>query len=201
MKSLMEPEPTERELGLFNFIYTKASQLLNRDGGLQPIAFFRVGAQPRMQGPRVGMIVPVKLDMPNSDEGKDAVAEALRQIIKKLDADLVLMVLESWMVKPNEEEAAYIQKHGEFKVRPSQHPNRIEIVLFTLTKPNGDSWSCWAEIQRDAQNRPSIPNEPPKLEYLQTGGRFGNLFTEEGGETDEPTAATTTIGTTNTTGT
>jgi len=195
MNCLVDPDPTERELSLFQYIYTKAAQLLSRDGGLQPIAFFRVGNKPQMHGPKTGMIVPLKMDMPGSDEGKDAVAEALREIVKKLDANLVLMVLESWMVKPNPEEADYMQRTGEWKVRPSKHPNRIEIVLFSLTKSNGDSWSCWAEIVRDAQNKPSIPEQPPKLDYLQTGGRFGNLFTDdlEGGEVTNGAASTTTI--------
>lgn len=106
------------------------------------------------------------------------------------------MVLESWMVKPNEEEAAYIQKHGEFRVRPSQHPNRIEIVLFSLSKANGDSWSAWVEITRSAAGKPSIPVLPPKLEYLRSEGRFANLF-EEGGELSHgstaPTINTTTV--------
>jgi hypothetical protein len=189
MTCLIDPEPTSDELSLYHRIYSKAAQLLTRDGGLQPVAFFRVGNKPILHGPTKGMIIPLKMDMPRSDAGKDAVAEALRHVRKDLDADLVLMVLESWMVKPNEEEAAYIQKHGEFKVPPSQHPNRIEIVLFSLTKANGDDWSCWAEIKRDATGKPSILALPPKLEYLRSKGRFANLF-EEGGEVSHGAAPT-----------
>jgi len=192
MTVLIDPELTEQETALFHFIYSKAAQMLQRDGELQPVAFFRVGSKPTMKGPQPKMIVPVKMDMPGNDQGKDALAETLRHITKQLDADLVLMILESWMVKPNEEETDYIQKHGEWKVRPSQHPDRIEIVFFTVSKPTGESWSAWAEITRDANNKPSIPLEPPKLEFLKAGGRFGNLFENgiEGGETDGPASTT-----------
>ena len=176
MTCLTDPEPTVAELSLFHRIYTKTVQLLHRDGEVQPVAFFRAGEHPRLQGPTKGMIVPVGMDMPGSDVGKDAIAEVLRHLVKDLDADLVLMVLESWMVKPSPEEAEYWKKEGCFQVMPSKHPHRIEIVFFTLSKPNGDNWSAWVEIHRDHNGKPSIPEQPPKLEYLKSGGRFGNLF-------------------------
>lgn len=190
MNCLVEPEPTQAELSFFRHIYTKAAELLSQKGQLQPVAFFRVGQKPLLHGPEPRMIVPVQMDMPNNDTGKDALAQALRHLVKQLDADLVLMVLESWMVKPSPAEAEYIQRAGCFHVPPSKHPNRIEIVLFSMSKPNGDSWSGWAEIRRDAQNRPSLPEQPPKLEYLTAGGRFGNLFADDdaipGGMTNGP---------------
>lgn len=177
-----DPVPTEKELALFRHIYAKAAQLLAQDGGLQPVAFFRVGPAPRMQGPKPGMIVPVQMDMPGNDQGKDVLAEILRDLTRKLDADLVLLVLESWMVKPDPAEAEYMMREGCFPVRPSQHPNRIEIVLFALEKPGGQQWSCWVEIQRDANRRPVIPVAPPPLEHLQSEGRFGNLFPADAAE-------------------
>ena len=182
MTSKIDPDPSPKEVSMFRHVYTKAAELLSRDGVLQPVAFFRAGEKPRLKGPTKGVIVPVQMDMPGNDHGKNAVAEVLRHLVKDLDADMVLMVLESWMVKPSDLEAEYWKKEGCFQVPPSKHPRRIEIVLFHLSKPGGDSWSAWVEIQRDAHNNPSIPTEPPKLEYLQSDGRFGNLFDEEGGE-------------------
>jgi hypothetical protein len=43
MNCLVEPEPTEAELQLFHRIYRAAARLLAKDGGLQPVAFFRAG--------------------------------------------------------------------------------------------------------------------------------------------------------------
>jgi len=184
MTVLIDPEPTEKETWLFNRIYESATQILAKAGNLEPVAFFRTGEHPQLTGMPTGMVVPVQMDMPGSDAGKDALAHVLRDLVKKTDADLVLMVLESWMVKPNEQEAQYFKQEGCFKVMPSKHPNRMEIVLFSLSKSNGDSWSAWVQIQRDSHNQPSIPEQPPKLEFLKSGGRFGNLF-EPDADADE----------------
>ena len=184
MTVLIDPEPTEKEAWLFQRIYESATQILAKEGHLEPMAFFRSGKHPRLSQIPAGMIVPVQMDMPGSDAGKDALAQVLRDLVQKTDADLVLLVLESWMVKPTEQEAQYFKQEGCFKVMPSKHPNRIEIVLFSLSKSNGDSWSAWVEIQRDSRNQPSIPEQPPKLEYLKSGGRFGNLF-EPDADADE----------------
>jgi hypothetical protein len=179
MKCLIDPEPNGNELSLFHRIYHKAAELLHRDGRLEPVAFFRAGASPSIPGLKHGMLVRANIEIPDSDDGKDAAAEELRDFVKQTDSDLVLLVLESWMVKPTEEEAAYFKQEGSFPVRPSKHPNRIEIVLFSLEKPGGDQWSVWVAIQRDGEGKPSIPAEPPKLEYLRSCGRFGNLFSDQ----------------------
>ena len=194
MTVLIDPEPTEKEAWLFNRIYESATQILAKEGHLEPMAFFRSGEHPQLSQIPPGMIVPVQMDMPGNDQGKDALAHVLRDLVQKTDADLVLLVLESWMVKPTEQEAQYFKQEGCFKVMPSKHPNRIEIVLFSLSKSSGDSWSAWVEIQRDSNNQPSIPEQAPKLEYLKTGGRFGNLFESDadcelaGGATNGPAA-------------
>ena len=194
MTVLIDPEPTDKEAWLFQRIYESATRILAKEGHLEPMAFFRSGEHPLLSQIPPGMIVPVQMDMPGNDQGKDALAHVLRDLVKKTDADLVLLVLESWMVKPTEQEAQYFKQEGCFKVMPSKHPNRIEIVLFSLSKSNGDSWSAWVEIQRDSSNQPSIPEPAPKLEYLKTGGRFGNLFESDadcelaGGATNGPAA-------------
>ena len=84
------------------------------------------------------------------------------------------------MVKPSAEEAKYMKEHGEFSVRPSQHPDRIEIVLINVSKPGGHSWSAWVEIHRDGTGAPSIAPEPPALEYLRSEGRFANILEDVG---------------------
>ena len=194
MTVLIDPEPTEKEVKFFNQIYESATQILAKAGHLEPMAFFRSGEHPLLSQIPPGMIVPVQMDMPGNDHGKDALAQVLRDLVQKTDADLVLLVLESWMVKPTEQEAKYFKQEGCFKVMPSKHPNRLEIVLFSLSKSNGDSWSAWVEIQRDSNNQPSIPEQVPKLEYLKTDGRFGNLFESDtdcelaGGATNGPAA-------------
>jgi hypothetical protein len=122
----------------------------------------------------------LKIEMPGNDAGKDCLVEALRQFARRADAGLAILLLESWMIKPNAEEAQHIQRHGEFLVRPSVHPQRIEIVFISVSKPGGQNWSAWVEISRDVCGRPSIPADPPSLEYLQADGRFANILDGNG---------------------
>ena len=180
MKCLIDPELNHGETDLFHHIYRLAAETLPQVGHLPPAAFFRTGPRVSLPGLKPGNIAALKLDIPGSDDGKDALAAFLREFAHHADADLSIMLLESWMVKPNDEEAEYIKEHGEFRVRPSQHPGRIEIVLINISKPGGHSWSAWVEINRDGHGAPSIAPEPPSLEYLRSEGRFANILDDVG---------------------
>jgi hypothetical protein len=179
MKCLLDPELTPDETALFRHIYGKSAQILPNCGRLEPVMFFRAGENPKIPGMQYRGIGLVAMDMPGSQRAKDNMAEALRNIIRQADANLAMMVLESWFVKPTENEAAYFKNEGCLPTMPSQHPNRMEIVFFSVEKPGGNSWSAWVPISRDGNGRPSIPSNPPKLEYLKAGGRFANLFEED----------------------
>jgi hypothetical protein len=179
MKCLIDPELKTEETALVHYIYRRAGETLAKAGHLPAAAFFRVGLSPHLPGMKPGNVAALRLEMPGNDADKDAVAELMREFARRADADMAILMLESWMIKPNEEEARYIKEHGEFLVRPSQHPQRIEIVLISVSKPGGQSWSAWVEISRDINGRPSIPSEMPPLEYLQNEGRFSNILDRE----------------------
>lgn len=176
MQCLINPELKPGEIALVQFIYRRAAATLAKAGHLPPAAFFRIGPKPSLPEMKPGNIAALRLDMPGTDDGKDALAAMMQEFARRADADLAILLFESWMVKPDAEEAQYIKEHGEFLVRPSQHPNRIEIVLISVSKPGGQSWSAWAEISRDTSGRPSIPADLPPLEYLQNEDRFANLL-------------------------
>jgi hypothetical protein len=183
MKCLLDPELNPDETALFHHIYRGAAQYLATRGKLPPLAFFRAGLRPRLPSLPPGRVAIVEMEMPHSDDGKDSMVEMLRQFARSADADMAVLLLESWMIKPTEEEAKQIQRMGQFLVRPSQHPHRIEIVFVSVSKPGGQNWSAWVEISRDPTGRPSIPATPPRLEYLQADGRFANILDGNG---DQP---------------
>ena len=183
MRCLIDPELKPGETALVHHIYNRAAEALTKVGHLPPAAFFRVGPDPGLPDMKPGNIAALRLEMPGHETGKDALAMIMREFARRVDADLAILMLESWMVKPNEEEARHIKEHGESLVRPSQHPQRIEIVLISVSKPGGHNWSAWAEIQRDSKGAPSIAAEPPALEYLQSEGRFANILDGDG---DQP---------------
>lgn len=182
MKCLVDPELNRGETALLNLIYRKAAETLSQQGQLPPSAFFRVGPAVSLPGMKPGNIAALQLDIPGQDAGKDALAQMLREFARHADASLAILLLESWMIKPNAKEAEYIKEHGEFLVRPSQHPHRIEIIMISVSKPGGHNWSAWVEIQRSSNGVPSIAAEPPVLEYLKCDGRFANILDGAGNE-------------------
>ena len=181
MKTKPNPAPNAPcpHQSFFEGIYKISAGLLAKEGSLAPVAFFRSGPKASVVPP--GVMVPVLLQMPADGDVKDALAHGLRDMVRKVDADLTLMVLESWLVRPTKSESEQILKSG-LKVRPSQHPDRVEVVMYSLNTPTG-CWGATAEIKRDAAGNPSIPAKPPVLEAAIAGGRFGNLF-------EAPTAPT-----------
>ena len=181
MQCLIEPELNRDETALFHHIYRQAAEMLSRKGRLVPIAFFRAGVRVRLPGLAPGSIAVLPLDMPSDQDGKDALADMLRGFAARADATLAVLVFESWMVRPTAEEASHFQAHGEFVVPPSEHPDRIEVVFISVNKPGGHTWSAWVEIRRNKNGRPTIPAEPPVLQYLHTEGRFANILDDVGG--------------------
>jgi len=180
MTCLKDPVLNPSEVHLFQRLYRHAAQELTVRGHLPPSAFFRAGMLPRLPGLKPGQVALAAVEMPGSDDGKDCVVEVLRQFARSADADMALLFLESWVIKPNEEEARYIKEHGQFLVRPSQHPQRSEIVFISISKPGGHNWSAWVEIRRDSNGRPSIPADSPRLEYITADGRFANILDGDG---------------------
>ena len=182
MRCLIDPELKPAETGLVDFIYRRAAETLAKAGHLPPAAFFRIGPNVTLPGMKPGHIAALRMEMPGSDDVKEAMAAMMQEFARRADADMAILMLESWMIKPNEEEARYIKEHGEFLVRPSQHPQRVEIILISVSKPGGQSWSAWVEISRDVNGRPSIPPVMPALEYLQNEGRFANILDGNGNQ-------------------
>ena len=158
---------------LFEGVYKTSVGLLASEGELAPVAFFRSGAKASLVPP--GVMVPVLLEIPGGGFAKDGLAHVLRDVVRKVDAELTLMVLESWMVRPTKSESQQILKGGGLNVRPSERPDRVEVVLYSLNTPTG-CWGATVEITRDAAGKPSIPATPPILAEATAGGRFGNLF-------------------------
>ena len=176
MRCLVDPELNRGETDLFHHIYQRAAENLPKVGHLPPAAFFRAGLRAGLPGLKPGNIAVMQFDIPGHDAGKDVLIEMIKAFARKVDADLAILLLESWMIKPNAEEAEHIKNHGEFLVRPSKHPHRIEIVMISVSKPGGHNWSAWVEIQRNGKGAPSIAAQPPALEYVKSDGRFANIL-------------------------
>jgi hypothetical protein len=97
-----------------------------------------------------------------------------------MDADMVQLFLRSLLAIMPTEEFERTRRFGQSVVSLSQDLQQVEVVLISVQKPGGRDWSAYVEINRDPNGRPSIPGDPPQLEYLETVGRFANILDGNG---------------------
>lgn len=143
-----------------NTIIDTAKRNLKDSDSLQPVFFI-------VKDETVGLFPP---DF-STDEKKDEAAKAVRMIVKKMDADFVFFLSESWIAacKTEEEMAANRAKYGQSL---EGWPGTREVVLFRYETPS-TSWSGMADILPD--------REMGEVEWKQTSraeerGRFTNFF-------------------------
>lgn len=87
-----------------------ARHLLLRDGKLIPVAFLRHGNEFN--------IIPMSF---RDENEKDVQVAALRELVKKKNADVIFMIVESWYVTYENKE--------DLDIMPSEHPMRKECVF------------------------------------------------------------------------
>ncbi|MCS6860750.1 MAG: hypothetical protein NZT92_10580 [Abditibacteriales bacterium] len=174
----MNPSPhlDEDALSLLEHVYSTASEILQRDGQVLSIAFFRVGpnaqippaildAYPDVEPPEPGTVAMLPL-LTGDDEEKDLSAAAMWTAFEMLDADLVVQVSESWVVKATNPDV-------DLSIPPRLHPDRTEALVLIAHKRGGRAWTVIAPIQRDANGKPSIPAQMPAPQFADSmRGRF-----------------------------
>jgi hypothetical protein len=102
----------------------------------------------------------------NNTTEKDHASIRLRQLTAEAMPDYVIYVSEAWTVCVEDEDK---------DIPPSEHPDRIEIVLVTIEFKTGEQFLCTANIKRD--------NDTVQLEEFQVKpnprsntGRFMNFY-------------------------
>ena len=156
-------------------IYQTSRQLLDHAGELQPIVFF-VRHDKVTDKIAEGGVIPCGMQMPESQQGKDAVAQMMKSMGYRLNATAMLSILESWQSSPPEgltNEEAY---QWALNNPPSLDPNRKEIVMYTLEVKGVGSYTVIAEMTRDENDKPSIPEVMPENTGYTLDGRFSGIL-------------------------
>lgn len=151
---------------------------LKPDDDWMPVLFLQKDGQTAM----IGMFLM------ENDETKEMCAFMLRHVIRKTNPDSACFVTTAWMSKPpenfkasSEEECKEAYRKGYIK-RPSEDPNRIEIVSAVCMGIRGENDGeafMIGEIER-------FPDKPPQIkkwdihdeEGLHLGGRFAEAIRE-----------------------
>ena len=83
----------------------------------------------------------------NNEIQKDLASAALKDLVIRADPDIVVYVAEAWSahVKPEE------LKNPNY-TRPSERPDRIEIIAVQIEFKTGEKYSCHADIVRNGDS-------------------------------------------------
>lgn len=111
-----------------------------------------------------------------SDDEKDRTIDALRDIFKKEHVQRYAFICEAWSVLASDRR----QAQDVIDKRPSQHPDRREVLRVTAEERNGKTLSGMYYILRPEHGPPKLSpfhQDPPDLE---TSGRLTGLFVEYG---------------------
>lgn len=134
-----------------------ARQNLENDGELVPVFFLGTGK---------GVVV---LATPfDSDMGKDVVAHSVREYTKRVPTDWLLQITEAYMLKLDKDDATAMNG------RVSEHPNRVECVLFNFQVKGGKSYMASVETILYPSGKKSFGKV--ELEESNFDGRFEGLI-------------------------
>ena len=133
-----------------------ADQFTDPDDDWMPVAFFEMGD---------GTVVPMGGDLMRNKEL--FVSVIMPMTIQKLHAQSVALIVSAWVITSDTPDP---------DVPPSQHPDRIEVVL--LTHVTADETEAWrAYIDRDP-----LGLRPPRLgewdHWEDEGGVIGGRFVD-----------------------
>ena len=149
---------------------------LERDGELMPFAVICGKRDPR-DGSALKQPEPiiVALAVPMRNDGdKDTVRAALDDAISKTNGVGIAFVTEAWAVSYEAEPGLF---HDFYNQRPSQHPNRIEIVSIVCEHRTGASASFFQiPILRDGDKVTLGEPQKNRMPRIPTGGRFNDFF-------------------------
>jgi hypothetical protein len=131
-------------------LFRITSEIFEKEGELHPVAHLAIRMDPESgkQLDRPGIMTVMCPSLEN-DRAKDMWVHAIRQLCAEHHAVAAVVVNEAWMVQADPSE---VDENGQMKVRPADHPKRIEVVTMMVehAKFGTEIWS--ARILRDGDN-------------------------------------------------
>lgn len=120
-----------------------------------------------IQGTRV--IAPPDFD---GDDAKDFVSAVVRNVLRRDRAEWVLHISEAWML--------FLPADAEIPdERPSEHPDRVEVVLYQLEDHEAGTVSASQRIIR-SERKPYLDALNFDPETIVSMGRFVDLLPRKG---------------------
>jgi len=95
---------------------------------------------------------------------KEILVDVMNGLVKKGAADIVIMITEAWVLLLP---ADKFSKEDVVKIRPSQHPDKKEVVLFNIMTPTKQV-IAQVFINREEDGTGSV--DPSTIEFFDEGG-------------------------------
>lgn len=115
-----------------------------------------------------------------NNQEKEMTIEGIKLLFKKFDVKRFVFVVEAWTVTKHSKDPEF---NEELPVPPSQHPDRVEVVMVTgEDRDTGESFLYQYKIDRSGPKPTLIVDEDTFSTYTNMGGRFTNIF-------EKPTAS------------
>lgn len=119
------------------------------------------------------------------DRGKDLAHEIIKQACQQLKPFAMAFVSEGWMVSGDKKDVSeLLDEQGNMKVRPMDHPDRIETVFInfeTLDKVGMQSWKIIREEGKEPRLEPHViltEEHWQNKKDLKIEGRFSGFLND-----------------------
>ena len=118
-----------------------------------------------------GNLYPITATFESSDD-KQKAAEDLKNIFRKVKAIRYVFMLESWMVRTTKDKPSDLESIESGEIRPSQHPDREEVIIIYGEDLGEKSQITILKINRPADGEPFLTT----LEETEALEKFSGLF-------------------------
>lgn len=170
-------EQIQLELDDFTKTITEmVSDRFTEDHELEPVVFMLSIKEGK---PAIGIVHGLG-QLFGSDEGKDVAAEALKEINESAKPIATAFASEGWYLSTTKDKSSdLIDKEGRMKVRPSDHPDRLEMLFINFETHDRICMVTWSILREEGQPPMIVELNPPEWvskKVMVVQGRFGNLL-------------------------
>jgi hypothetical protein len=158
-------------------VFAFCAEIIGKSGEIMPTAHVicRIHPETKKRMDKPGIVTMVCPDM-CSESGKDAWTSAIRKTASKLAACGVILINEAWMVMAEKDVDIT-------KIRPSESPNRIEVVMVVLEHIAAGKEMWMANIIREENSPPCLTEFKKSFsskdeDHTGYAGRFTGLIPE-----------------------
>ena len=163
-------------------IHHMVKEMFESNGGINPVVFAL--CKPEKEGEQ--LVVTVLEGMAplfNSDINKEIAAGLIRKTMTKLKPLAIAFVTEAWVIVANKDELSNeeFEKMKSGGIKPSEHPDRKEVLFITTETHNREnimSWDITEENDKRVLSKEPFSSEMGNWSEKKMTGKLTNFLKE-----------------------